>query len=128
VDQVLAELGVHDKPLLYVFNKIDRLDHDALLALQARVSNMLPNSVFVSAVAEDGLEPLRRALLAASRRSQLVTELRIPAADGKALAEVHRSGEVLEQRSDGAELILRARLDAASLGRLRRNGVKVDVD
>jgi len=126
VDQVLAELGVHDTPLLHVFNKTDRLEHATLLALQERVANMLPNSVFVSAATEGGLEPLRRALLAASRALQIVTEVRIPAGHGKAIAEVHRSGEVLEQRSDGADLVLRARLDEASLGRLKRLGVEVD--
>ena len=126
VDQVLAELGVHDTPLLHVFNKTDRLEHATLLALQERVANMLPNSVFVSAATEGGLEPLRRALLAASRGLQVVTEVRIPAGHGKAIAEVHRSGEVLEQRSDGADLVLRARLDEASLGRLKRLGVEVD--
>lgn len=128
VDEVLAELGTHEKPLLHVFNKIDRLEHATLLALQARVANMLPNSVFVSATAADGLEPLRRALLAASRQSQCVTEVRIPAGHGKALAEIHRAGEVLEQRSDGAELVLRARLDEASIGRLRRFGVKIGTE
>ncbi|HEX6965919.1 MAG TPA: GTPase HflX [Gemmatimonadaceae bacterium] len=125
VDQVLAELGAQEKQVLHVFNKIDRLEHATLLALQARVANMLPNSVFVSAVAESGLEPLRRALLAAARETQVVTEVRIPASDGKTLAEVHRSGEVIEQRSDGTDLVLRARLDEASLGRLRRLGVEI---
>jgi len=126
VDQVLAELGVHDTPLLHVFNQTDRLEYATLLALQERVANMLPNSVFVSATTEGGLEPLRRALLAASRAMQVVTEVRIPAGHGKAIAEVHRSGEVLEQRSDGADLVFRARLDEASLGRLRRLGVEIE--
>ncbi|HET7566303.1 MAG TPA: GTPase HflX [Gemmatimonadaceae bacterium] len=125
VDQVLAELGAQEKRVLHVFNKIDRLEHATLLALQARVANMLPNSVFVSAVTEGGLEPLRRALLAAARETQVVTEVRIPASDGKTLAEVHRSGEVLEQRSDGTDLVLLARLDEASIGRLRRLGVEI---
>src|SRR5207248_2169288 len=37
VDQVLDELGVRDRPKLLVFNKIDLIDHDALLSLQERI-------------------------------------------------------------------------------------------
>ncbi len=125
VDDVLAELEVHTKPVLHVFNKVDRLDVADLRALQERIANLLPNSVFVSAVAPDGLEPLRRALLAAVRALRPVMELRLPAHDGKLLAEIHRGAEVLEQRLDGEAMVLRARVDEALAGRLRRAGVGV---
>ncbi|HEX6536890.1 MAG TPA: GTPase HflX [Gemmatimonadaceae bacterium] len=125
VNQVLAELDVTDRPILHVFNKIDRLEPADLAALQDRARNLLPNSVFVSAVVEDGLEPLRRALLAAVRQHRPVTELRIPFADGKMLAELHRAGEVLSQRPDGESWIVSARVDEATLGRLRRQGAVV---
>jgi GTP-binding protein HflX len=127
VEQVLAELGVHDRPMLYVFNKIDRLGHAELLALQERVRVVLPDSVFVSAVAEDGLEPLRRALLAAVRRLRPVAEVRLPLAGGKLLAELHRAGEVLAQHSEGDEWVVTARVDDATLGRLRRQGAVISV-
>jgi len=87
----------------------------------------LPNSIFVSAVADGGLEPLRRALLTAVRSARPVTEIRLPASDGKLLAEVHRNGEVLEQGSDGEFLVLRVRLDEATANRLRREGAQVVV-
>jgi phosphohistidine swiveling domain-containing protein len=38
---------------------------------------------------------------------------------------VHRSGEVLDQRHEGGEMILRARIDATTLARLRRAGALV---
>ena len=41
------------------------------------------------------------------------------------LADVHRSGEVLEQHHEGEEMVLRARIDATTLGRLRRAGAMV---
>jgi GTP-binding protein HflX len=67
VDVVLGELGIHDKRIIHVFNKIDRLADDELAALRGWASEALPDSVFVSAVNEAGVEPLRRGLLAASR-------------------------------------------------------------
>lgn len=124
VTQVLEELGAGDRPMLTVFNKMDRVPEEALPALLARAKEIAPESVFVSAVAEGGLEPLRRALLATVRALKPVTELRIPVSDGRLLAELHRSGEVLEQRSDGNDLVLRVRLDAAALGRVRAAGAR----
>jgi len=122
--QVLEELGAADRPMLTVFNQMDRVPEEALPALHARAKEIAPESVFVSAVAEGGLEPLRRALLAVVIKLRPATELRIPASDGRLLAELHRAGEVLEQRHDGNELVVRVRLDAASLGRARAAGAK----
>ena len=125
VDGVLAELGVTDKPLLHVFNKIDRLDHDALLSLQERVRDKYPDSIFVSALAEDGLEPLLRSLVTRVRTMRPVSEIRIPAGDGRLLAELHREGEVIDQRSEDSVLVLHVRATEALIGRLKRGGATV---
>ena len=125
VDQVLDELGVGDRPKLLVFNKVDLLDHDTLLAMQERIAALVPSSVFVSTVSEDGLEPLRRALTAASRARRPITEIRMSPADGKLLAAIHREGEVIDQRMDGELLLVEARVDEALAGRLRRAGAEV---
>jgi GTP-binding protein HflX len=94
--------------------------------VQERIARLLPNSVFVSAVVEDGLEPLRRALLAEVRRLRPVAELRLPvAAAGRLIAEIHRRGEVLEQRTEDSCIVIRARLDEATVGRLRQQGAEV---
>lgn len=125
VNGVLAELGAGGKPTLHVFNKIDRVPPETLLPLEERISNLLPNSVFVSAATEGGLEPLRRALLANTRALRPLVEIRLGAGEGKLLAEIHRLGEVVDQQTDGAELVLRARVDDALVGRLRRAGAHV---
>ncbi len=120
VDDVLAELGVHDTPVLHVFNKIDRLAPGEEQALRERMDNLLPGSTFVSAVRPGGLEPLRAALLEARRASRPVTEVRLNPADGKRLAELHRGAEVLGQQMDdeSGELVVRVRAAAALLARL----------
>ena len=125
VDQVLDELNVGDRPRLLVFNKIDLLDHDTLLGLQERIGTLAPSSVFVSTVTGDGLEPLKRALVAALRSRRPVTRIWMSPADGRLLAEVHREGEVLEQRMDGDRLLIEARVDDALAGRLRRAGAEL---
>ena len=125
VEQVLEELGVGDRPRLLVFNKVDLVDEETLLALQERIGRLVKNAVFVSALQEGGLEPLRRALGMAIRARRPLAEIRFSAGDGKLLAEIHRSGEVIDQRTDGDQLVLRARIDDALAGRLRRAGAEV---
>ena len=126
VDQVLAELGLQEKPVLHVFNKIDQIDDATLAAMRERMRNLLPNSVFVSTVVEGELEPLKRALVAALRARSNVAEVRLGAGDGKLLAEIHRGAEVLEQRMEGEEIVVRARMDEAMMGRVRRAGGRVE--
>ena len=125
VDEVLDELGAHETPRLLVFNKIDLLDEDALLALQERVTRYVADALFVSTVTEHGLDPLRRALKSAIRARRPLTEITLAPSDGKLLAEIHRLGEVLEQRTDGDRLVVTARVDAALAGRLRQAGAQV---
>ena len=127
VDQVLAEMGATEQPVLHVFNKIDRLEHEELITLQERMRERLPNSIFVSAATEGGLEPLKRALLAQVRAQRPIAVVTLPASDGRLLAELYRDGEVLERREeDDGRLVLRARLDEATAGRLRRGGAEID--
>jgi len=125
VDGVLAELGVSGKPVLHVFNKIDRLSHDDLLALQERVRDKYPESIFVSALAEGGLEPLMRSLVTRVRTMRPIAEVRIPAGDGRLLAELHREGEVIDQHNEDSVLVLHVRATEALIGRLKRSGATV---
>jgi len=125
VEQVLTELGAEAKPMLYVFSKIDALPASELGALEERIGNLVPNSVFVSSVTEGGLDPLRRALLVAAREGTQIAEIRLPAEDGKLLAEIYRNGSVLSQRTDDGQIVLRARLDEQLAGRIKRLGASV---
>ncbi len=125
VEQVLDELEVNDRPKLLVFNKIDLLSHDELLAMQERIGALAPESIFVSTKIEGGLEPLKRALASALRARRPLTQILMSPADGKMLAEIHRDGEVIDQRMDGDRLLVEARVDEALAGRLRSSGAEV---
>jgi GTP-binding protein HflX len=61
----------------------------------------------------------------AIRARRPLTEIRMPATDGKLLAEIHRGAEVIDQKTEGDQLIIRARMDEALAGRLRRAGVEL---
>ena len=128
VDQVLTELGISDQPMLLVFNKMDLLSEEAGLALQERVTALVPNAVFVSTQAEHGLDPLGRALRHAMRARRPVAEVWLQPSDGKLLAEIHQHGEVLDQRSEGEQMVIRARLPERLRGRLKQAGADVRME
>ena len=128
VDEVLVDLEMQQKDTLLVFNKTDLLDQAALLALQERVSTDGHEAVFVSTMSEHGTDPLKRALLAHMRARRPLAEIHLSPADGKLLAEIHQYGEVLDQRTEGEQLVLRARVGERLAGRLRRAGVLVERD
>jgi len=109
VDEVLAELGAQEKAVLHVFNKVDRMAPGEAEALAARLRELLPDSVVVSAVEPGGTRPLISALQAAASRGKVETEVRLAAGDGKRLAELHRAGEVLSTAVDEetGELVVR---------------------
>ncbi len=125
VEAVLGDLGIQGRDVRHVFNKVDLLSPSDLEAFRSRMEQLLPGSVLASTVTTDGLEQLRATLRGAVREYRPVAELRIPVADGRLLAAIHRGGEVLEQHHEGEELVLRARVDSSTLGRLQREGARV---
>jgi GTP-binding protein HflX len=124
VEQVLAEIGAAEKPVMYVFNKMDTVPLANREPFMERVRNLLPGAVFVS-VPDNRLDELRGALVASVRESRPVTQVTLSATDGKLLAELHRDAEVLDIQNDGANVVVEARLDNALAGRLRRAGARV---
>ena len=122
VDEVLADLGVQEKPVVHVFNKTDMLPAAELQGLQQRMHTLLPDAVFVSAIKPGGLDPLRAELLTRAQAQRPVQEFRIPVSDGRTLAELHREGDVIEQRAEETELVVRARVSPALAGKLRGLG------
>ncbi len=127
VDSVLADLDLAAQPTLHVMNKMDALAPEDADALRQRVTNLMPGTLFVSALQDGGLDSLRSALRDALRNQRPLLEIRIPAASGRLLAEVHRDGEVLDQHNEDDVMVVRARLDERTMGRLRHAGARITV-
>jgi GTPase len=125
VEDVLADLGVGPVPLCYVFNKMDRLSEPDTAALEERARNLMPDSVFVSALATDGLHAVRERLVSAVHAARPLAVVRLPADAGRLLAELYREAEVIGVGSDGPVVVVRVRLDETVAGRLRRAGAVV---
>lgn len=127
VDGVLGELGLANRAMCYAMNKMDALSPEMAEGVRDRLGNLAPGTIFVSAIEPGGLEPMRAMLLDAIRRQRPILEIRIPIADGRLLAEVHREGEVLDQDTEDDTLVVRARLDEKTIGRLRHAGAHITI-
>jgi len=123
VDLVLADLGLSDRPLIPVFNKIDAVADP--VAFLRRMQPVYPEAVTATTLRTDGLEPLRALLRDRVRRRRPTVRLRIPVADGARLAECYRAGEVLERTAVNGSLEVRVRMAREDLERLARGGVEV---
>jgi len=127
--------------MVHVFNKADLLpDPEAFLA---QVRERFPHAVLTSTVASPtdaraaiphsafgiphSVDGLRRVLRSSAQALRPIARIRVPLTDGKLLAELHRETEVLVQRAEDGVMVITARVEAPLLGRLRREGVDVEV-
>jgi GTP-binding protein HflX len=113
VNGVLRELGVHDKPMICVLNKMDL---PSAQAQAYRLATYLGQSVQVSAVAGTGLDDLKNALADALRTRGTKVRLRVPMREGKIIASVRSSGTVLEETYDDDHVMMTATLPDTLLG------------
>ena len=105
VNQVLGELGVADKPMLMVFNKIDRVTAPGLAK---RYTTEYENSIVVSAKTREGFYAFMAELGKQLRPVRQMVELSIPHSKSNVIARLHEVGQVLERNYDGAEAVFKA--------------------
>jgi GTP-binding protein HflX len=106
VHTVLAEIGAIEVPELLAFNKAD-LDRRKAGRLKA----LHPGSVACSALSGRGVPELLRAIGERLRVTDNTVELAVPVARGDVVAAIHREGEVLGERYEGEQVLVKARLD-----------------
>jgi GTPase len=128
VNGVLEELDLGDREVILVFNKIDRLTHDEEEAMRQRIRSLQTTpAVFVSAHDQSTLDALRETLRARLQSRLAHVRVRVPVADGEAIAAVYREAEVTAREDNDSMVLLTARVPAALLGRLTgRHGVIVE--
>ena len=128
VNGVLEELDLGAQEVILVFNKIDRLTHDEEEAMRQRIRSLEATpAVFVSAHDPSTLEALRETLRARLQARLAHVRVRVPVADGEAIAAVYREAEVTAREDDDSMVSLTARVPASLLGRLTgRRGVIVE--
>jgi len=117
VDTTLGELTSRKADVL-VLNKLDRVPDP--LALQALVRGRPEMIVRASAHTGEGLAELETLVRARLDLRSPVVEVRVPLAEGRAIAALKAAGTILDQRVEGdTDLVLRLRLLDGALGSLK---------
>ena len=123
VEKVLAELGLADRPIIPVFNKIDAVPDPA--GFTRRVRELYPTAILTSTMRTEGLAQLKSRLRELDRAGRVSVRVRLAMSEGARLAELYREGEVLSREQDGEWYEILVRMEPSRLDRLRRDGLEV---
>jgi GTP-binding protein HflX len=130
VHKILEELGVADRPILRVLNKVDRLTAEERENLKASANGKMTydeGPVVISALTGEGLDELLRRIDAALPTDPLVSlSLRLPLSQGRTLALIHALGRVLRSEVEDEDMLLDAEVPVSIARRLRLNEYVVD--
>ncbi len=124
VEEVLTELGLEEKPVQVVFNKLDALEDPNAFAAFAHERH--PDAIFTSTMRIDGLQSLKAALRGRAEAIRPVVRVLLDPSDGKRLGQLHRIGDVLGQGLEEGQLAVMVRLEPWRAEQLRREGVTVE--
>jgi GTP-binding protein HflX len=104
VEGVLEELGVASKPILVVFNKLDRVSNPSVIE---RALAFRPRAVAISARTGEGVERLLEEVQGAVSIGRVRSLFRIPWDRVECLSEIYREGGVLRTsyQEEGVEVL-----------------------
>ncbi len=116
VRTVLDEIGCR-KPGLLVFNKIDRLFEEEMIA---RLKHRYPEAVLVSALTGEGIEELKRAILRFIDQRLVIRTFTVPVERGDVISRLYEVGEVIKKVERNGKLQLRVKGGEGILARARK--------
>lgn len=127
-EKLLEELGAAGKPILFVFNKCDRIDDDDRIAEMQQIAKDAGGAfVFVSARTGEGLNTLSQKLEQLASQGKKEMYLLLPADAGDKLSELYGAGEnvQVEYRENGIFVTLLG--DEKLRGRFAKYRVDIEV-
>lgn len=122
VYRVLKELGIDEKDMLLVLNKIDAITSPAVLN---RVLDRYPNAIPVSAKSGKGLVQLCEAVGQALGESFLDLLVDVDTSDGKLMAHLASQGEILSKSFTVSCVTIHVRMPAAGFGMVRERALAI---
>ncbi len=128
VERVLEEIGAGEKPVMTVFNKLDRLagepaDNGQPWQRVAAVRNGVEGEEQawgISALTGAGLPPLLAAIERRLEHGRELVHIDLPLGEGKVLAWLRRSGKVVEEAYTDTAVSVTALISNKVAGQLRK--------
>lgn len=114
-EKLLESLGVLDKPIITVFNKIDLVDRNSWI----RPWNNRDKIVETSAVTGFGIDILIREIIELVKSNVFVADLLIPYEKGNIVAFIHKHGHVINEEYTGEGVRIKAEIDKSKTAILK---------
>ncbi len=118
VNEVLAELDSLGKPMIRVYNKIDKISRAPGVK-----SGDIP-SVFISAAEGTGIELLKEEIIKTMEKEMKTIELEIPQSRQDVINSIYKNSKVISRCYEGNSIIIKARMDKGPAKMLSRYAVK----
>jgi len=119
--EVLNELGVSEKPVITVLNKIDKIE--SRLALDLLLRNF-PKGVALSAFKKDGLDKLVKEFSGRLPNALQNINIKIPNENQSLLNLIYKEGRVDSVKYSGKWIMVKAQAPEALIGRLTKQGIE----
>lgn len=116
---VLDDLGVMEKPVIEVYNKVDKLLQSEYGIAQS------PRRVFISALTGHGIEELRQRIYDWLESSHSTVRVLLPQSRGDLLALVHREGTILDEKYEADRIELTVELPRKRVEQWKKQGFVV---
>lgn len=117
VKGTVHDLGAADKPVIYVFNKVDAIeDRTIVRSLQARFEP----SVFISAHRGINIIGLKELIVSAIHSTFTEMTITVSSADYKTISLLHDLADITDQRYDDERIILTARVSDKTKDRVEK--------
>lgn len=104
IENSLKDIEIGNKEILYVFNKMDKVDDEFSVSLYKREAN----KIYISAHKDDDLIRLKEEIVAIIKEDYELVDMHIPFSDGKVMDYLMSNYDILEREYDenGSRLTL----------------------
>ena len=124
VEETLAELYKEPKPVIMVFNKVDKLAENDELEMVSELKQQYPNAVFISAQKGINLSALGEKIIDIINKELAETEIRIPIEKNNAykiINKLHQEVEILDTKYLNKSIKLKIRASRADIDRIQKS-------
>lgn len=113
---LLSELGIAQKPIVTVFNKIDRPIEETIVN---RLKRQIPGCIFISAKTGEGIEDFLAKLAEVVPYHRRKATFSIPYCNSSFLAMLHQEGNVISEEFLPEYILVTAELDEATINKAK---------
>ncbi|MBD3288959.1 GTPase HflX, partial [candidate division KSB1 bacterium] len=115
VNQVMKELNIDQKPVLHVFNKVDRVNDRDLISL---VKSEFTPAVTVSARRKIFLDQLEHEIEKYATENFIELDLKLNIQRQKEIAQLHSMTNILDKKYDNGFVNLKVRVNKSRLSQI----------